>query len=478
DRNEREFGLGPTHEELITDLVRGELRSYKQLPQTFYQIQMKFRDEVRPRFGLMRAREFLMKDAYSFNASIKELEDSYADMDKAYNRIFKRCGFNFRSVEASSGLIGGKVSREFMILADSGEDTIFYCDSCSYAASGDVAKPRLVEPPREAARPPRNVETPGKRSVPEVAAFLGLEENRLIKTLIYKAAGSLAAVLMRGDRELNEMKLATVLGTTDFHLLTDAEFKEEADLVPGYVGPVGLRSDIRLIADDEVAMVSNAVVGANRQDEHLADVNVGVDFQVGEWADIKTAREGDPCPECTDGSLLSAKGIEAGHIFQLGTKYSQAMNATFVNEEGEAKPYIMGCYGIGVSRMIAAAVEQHSDDAGIIWPVPIAPFEVEIIPVKLDDESVRRTAEELYERLHEKGIDALLDDRSESPGKKFADADLIGIPVQVVVGPRSVKEGKVEIKERATSERTEPSIEDAPDEVVRVLKRLFEEITV
>lgn len=477
DRNERDFCLGPTHEELITDLVRGELRSYKQLPQTFYQIQMKFRDEMRPRFGLMRAREFLMKDAYSFNATIEDLEKSYEDMDRAYARIFKRCGFNFRSVEAASGLIGGKVSREFMILAESGEDTIFYCDSCGYAASADVAKPKLVEPPKEPVRMIKKVETPGKKRVEDVADFLGVSPGRLVKTLIYRYDRSLAAVVIRGNREVNDAKLAAVLGTNSFHLLTEAEFRDEPSLVSGFVGPVGLRADIRLVADDEVATLTNFVVGANEEGAHYVDVNVGIDFEVKEWADLKLARDGDPCPECASGSLRSAKGIEAGHIFQLGTKYSEAMGATFVSEKGELKPYIMGCYGIGVSRLVAAAIEQHHDGDGIIWPVSIAPFEAEIIPLKWEDSEIRNAAEGLYLELQSKGVEALIDDRSESPGKKFADADLIGIPLQLIIGPRTLKAGNAEVKVRSTSEKKETKVEDAADECVRLLKALFAEIS-
>lgn len=478
DRNERDFCLGPTHEELITAMVRGELRSYRQLPQTFYQIQMKFRDELRPRFGLMRGREFLMKDAYSFNASIDDLKKSYDDMDTAYTRIFKRCGLNFRSVEAASGLIGGSVSREFMVLAESGEDTVFYCDSCSYAASDDVAKPKMIERAHEEARTRRKVETPGKKSVEEVAAFLDIDKEKIVKTLIfkYKSAdigdGKLAAVLLAGDREVNEAKLSIILGTMEFHLLSEGEFREESAVISGYVGPVDLRPDIRLIADDEVALMTNFIVGANEVDAHFVDVNVGIDFQVAEWADIKLARDGDPCPGCA-GALRSAKGIEVGHIFQLGTKYSEAMGASFLDEEGKQKPFIMGCYGIGVSRLVAAAVEQYNDDSGIVWPVSIAPFEVEIIPIKWDDDSVRSAALGLYEELKDKGIDALLDDRAESPGVKFADADLIGVPVQLIVGPRSVKEGKAELKVRSTGERRETPLGEAAGEMLDILKGLF-----
>lgn len=470
DRNDREFALGPTHEELITDLVMKEVRSYRQLPITLYQIQVKFRDEIRPRFGLMRGREFIMKDAYSFNANIEDLAKSYSDMYQAYNRIFSRTGLDFRAVEAASGLIGGKVSQEFMVLAEAGEDTILYCNTCDYAASQDVATTRMEEPSSEEIRKSRIVDTPGQKSIEEVSVFLNVPADRLAKTLIYKYDGELVAVLIRGDRDVNEEKLATALGTTNFHLLAGAEWQDYPGLIQGYVGPVGLEG-VRLIADKEVSVMRNFVVGANKPDVHLVDVNVGEDFQVNEWADLKIVRTGDLCPMC-EGGLISAKGIEVGHIFQLGTKYSEAMNATFVDEEGNLKPYIMGCYGIGVSRLIAAAIEQNYDENGIIWPISIAPFSVEMVVLNYDKEDQRAAADNIYHELEGRGIDVLLDDRVESAGKKFADADLIGIPVQVIIGARTLKSGNVEVKLRASGERKEFPLEQAVDMIVDLVEQM------
>lgn len=474
DRNDRDFALGPTHEELITDLVMKEARSYRQLPITLYQIQVKFRDEIRPRFGLMRGREFIMKDAYSFNASIEELQKSYSDMYEAYSRIFSRSGLNFRAVEAASGLIGGKVSQEFMVLAESGEDTILYCDSCTYAASQDVATAKLDELSTEEVKKSEVVDTPGQKSVEEVSLFLGVPQDKIVKTLIFKHGNQLVGVLVRGDRDVNEEKLSTALGATDFHMLTGTEWQEYPNLVQGYVGPVGLEG-VKLIADNEVSVMRNFVVGANKTDAHMINVNVGEDFNVDEWADVKIVKTGDSCPEC-EGILISAKGIEVGHIFQLGTKYSEAMSATFIDENGQMRPYIMGCYGIGVSRLIAAAIEQNYDDKGIMWPISIAPYEVSIVVLNYDKEEQREIADSIYDGLHDKGVEVILDDRIESAGKKFADADLIGYPIQVVIGSRTKKTGNVEVKIRATEERLEYPIDKAVEEVIELVKRMHGEL--
>ncbi|HZD59375.1 MAG TPA: proline--tRNA ligase [Anaerolineae bacterium] len=470
DRSGREFALGPTHEELITDLVMKEVRSYRQLPLTLYQIQVKFRDEIRPRFGLMRGREFVMKDAYSFNADMEDLTESYNGMNRAYSRIFSRCGLRFRAVEAASGLIGGKVSQEFMVLAEAGEDTILYCDTCDYAASQDVATSRMEEPSYEEIKKTEMVDTPGQKSVGQVSAFLGVPADKIVKTLIYKFDNQLVAVLIRGNRDVNEEKLATVLGTTHFHLLAGAEWQDYPGLIQGYVGPVGL-DDVRLIADNEVSLIRNFVVGANHEDAHMINVNIGEDFQVEEWADLKTVGSGDACPRCP-GVLISAKGIEVGHIFQLGTKYSEVMGATFIDENGMLKPYIMGSYGIGVSRLVAAAIEQNHDESGIVWPISIAPYEVEIVALNYDRAEQRELADRIYTELGERGIEAVLDDRVESAGKKFADADLIGIPVQVVIGARTIKSGNVEIKIRANNERKEFSLDQAVDGITELVKRM------
>ncbi|HEY3374070.1 MAG TPA: proline--tRNA ligase [Candidatus Aquicultor sp.] len=476
DRNGREFALGPTHEELVTALVKDEVRSYRQLPLTLYQIQVKFRDEIRPRFGLMRGREFIMKDAYSFGRDMEDLRCVYKNMYSAYSRTFARCGLDFRAVDASSGLIGGKVSQEFMVLADSGEDTIFYCDSCDYAASQDVATTKLAEPSTEEIKKAEVVSTPGQKSIEEVSTFLGIPSDKLVKTLIYKSGGEVVAVLIRGDRDVNEEKLGKALGTTDFRLLAGMEWQDYPELIQGYVGPAGLKG-IKLIADNEISVMRNFVVGANKENAHLTNVNIGEDFQVDEWFDVKIVKTGDACPGC-DGSLIGVKGIEVGHIFQLGTKYSEAMDATFTDEEGRQKPYIMGSYGIGVSRTVAAAIEQNHDESGIIWPISIAPYEVEVVVLNYDKTDQQELADRIYEQLGESGVEVVIDDRVESAGKKFADADLIGIPVQVVIGARTLKSGNAEVKIRATGERLEYPIENVVENVAALVEQMHKEIEV
>jgi prolyl-tRNA synthetase len=487
DRGDRDFALGPTHEELVTTLVMNEVRSYRQLPLTLYQIQVKFRDEIRPRFGLMRGREFIMKDAYSFSADQESLQNTYDDMYRAYSRIFTRAGLDFRAVEAASGLIGGKVSQEFMVLAESGEDTILYCDTCSYAASQDVATTKLDDLAAGAveklgvgeaageAKGPQEISTPGKKSVEEVATFLGVNEKDIVKTLIYKVGSDAVAVLIRGDRDVNDEKLSVALGTNEFHLLAGTEWEEYPNLIQGYVGPVGLEG-IRVIADNEVSVMRNFVVGANKENAHLTNVNVVEDFTVDEWFDIKKVSTGDVCPECESGALTAVKGIEVGHIFQLGTKYSEVLDATFVDEDGKVKPFIMGCYGIGVSRTVAASIEQNNDDSGIIWPISIAPFEVSIVVLNYDKQDQQDLAEKLYKEIGDAGIEVIIDDRNESAGKKFADSDLVGFPVQVVVGARTIKNGTLEVKLRATGERLDFELETAVGEIVKVVDGLRSEI--
>lgn len=473
DRHGREFALGPTHEELVTSLVMDELRSYRQLPLTLYQIQVKFRDEIRPRFGLMRGREFIMKDAYSFNADIEQLQTSYSNMYDAYSRIFTRCGLNFRAIQAATGLIGGKVSQEFTVLAESGETTVLYCDTCNYAASDEIATTRLPEPSTEAMKPSKVVDTPGVKSVTEVSTFLNVPETKIVKTLIYKyGAREIAAVLVRGDRDVNEEKLSALLGTTDFHLLAGIEWEDYPELIQGYVGPVGLKG-ARLVADNEISVMRNFVVGANKTGAHIISVNVGDDFQVQEWADVKLVKAGDRCPEC-DGTLLATRGIEVGQIFQLGTKYSDAFGATFVDEDGEVKPYIMGTYGIGVSRTAASAIEQHHDNSGIIWPISIAPYEVSVIVLNYDREEQREIGNRIYKGLEGRDIEVLLDDRIESAGKKFADSDLIGFPLQIIVGARTIKSGNIEVKVRATGERMEFPLEQAVVKIADTVMRMRE----
>lgn len=468
DRAGRDMGLGPTHEEIITDLVSGELRSYKQLPTTLYQIQVKFRDEIRPRFGLMRGREFLMKDAYAFCATEEQVHASYADMRNAYSRIVERCGLDYIIVEAESGLIGGDINQEFMVIAETGEEGIVYCTSCGYAANAELATRQFPE------RSPRDcpalekVRTPGKESIEEVGDFLGVEASQLVKTLIYATDDGLAAVLVPGDREASQTKIERVLGAAE--LLPENAF-EEHGLICGFVGPAGLDADrIKVIADESLRGACDFVVGANESDYHLAHAAVGRDFDVSTFADVAFVRAGDLCPRCGE-PLHTARGIEVGHIFELGTKYSEVMGATFLDENGKARPFMMGCYGIGVSRMVAAAIEQCHDERGIVWPISIAPYPVLVSILNATDNTQVEIGNRLYDALRETGIDALLDDRVESPGRKFADAELIGIPLQVVVGKKAA-EGIVELKRRKGLESSDIAADDVSRRVAEAIAEL------
>lgn len=476
DRNKRDFCLGPTHEELITDIVMGKARSYKQLPLNLYQIQVKFRDEIRPRFGPMRAREFLMKDAYSFDADKEGLKKSYEQMFSAYGRIIERCGLKYRAVEAATGIIGGKVSQEFMVLADTGEDTIIYCSSCSYAANQEkAASGRRAEKSSETPQKRKVVKTPGQESVEEVSKFLRIPGDQIVKTLVYQVdQKKLVAVLIRGDREANESKIAEFLKTEDLSLLPERSFSKHK-LVPGFVGPVGLKK-IKIIADEDLLGMTNFVTGANKKDTHFVSVNQGIDFKVDGWADLKVARAGDKCPYC-QGILEQAQGIEVGHVFQLGTKYSEVMKAKFIDQDGQEKPYVMGCYGIGVSRLMAAAIEQYHDEAGIIWPFSLAPYHVVVIGLNWAATLQRRLAEKLYRELEERNIEVMLDDRAETAGTKFADADLIGFPIQAIVGTKAETTSQVEIKLRASSERKEISLEGAAREITSMVRRGLAELS-
>jgi prolyl-tRNA synthetase len=452
DRHDRDFCLGPTHEEVITDVIRREVRSYRQLPLNCYQIQTKFRDEIRPRFGLMRGREFIMKDAYSFDQDEEGAKVSYQKMYDAYQRIFTRCGLTFRAVEADTGLIGGSSSHEFMVLAETGEETIVYADQGTYAANverADVAAPRdrSSEPPR----PVRKVSTPGARTVDEVTAFLKVGPDRLVKTLLYKTPKETIAVLIRGDHAVNEIKLRKVLGIVELELADSATVAAASGAPVGFAGPIGMRG-VRIIADHAIAAMANAVVGANELDHHYVDANVGRDFTVEQFADMRNAQAGDPSPR-GDGALRVAKGIEVGHVFMLGTKYSQAMRATFLDPQGQERLAVMGCYGIGVGRTAAAAVEQNHDAKGIIWPVPIAPVQVQLLPLS-QSVQVTATVEQLYDELLRGEVEVLWDDRDERAGVKFNDADLIGAPFQVVIGEKSLAQGVVELKERKTGQVT------------------------
>jgi len=467
DRHDRDYCLGPTHEEVITDLARREIRSYRQLPINLYQIQTKFRDEVRPRFGVMRGREFVMKDAYSFDADEAGAERSYERMYAAYMRIFQRCGLKFRAVEADTGLIGGRFSHEFMVLADTGEEAIVSCDACDYAANLERAEVgRSAEAAEEAMKKLKQVETPEKRSVEEVTAFIGVPAQRLVKTIIFETEKGPVAVLVRGDHEINEAKLRRCLGTTQLAMAGDQVVASVSHAPVGFAGPIGL--DLRIIADYALEGMRNMVVGANEADAHLVNVNVGRDFRVDEFADIRLAQEGDFCPRCP-GRLQISRGIEVGHIFKLGTKYSEALRATYLDLEGKERPLVMGCYGIGVGRTAAAAIEQNHDDDGIIFSFAIAPFHVLILPVNNKDAEIMKAAEGLYGTLSERGAEALLDDRDERPGVKFKDADIIGIPLRLTVGEKNLKQGKVEIKARRSGEVTLVNLKEAPERIMAMI---------
>nr|WP_320048473.1 proline--tRNA ligase [uncultured Desulfuromonas sp.] len=452
DRKETEFCLGPTHEEVITDVVRGTVRSYRQLPLNLYQIQGKFRDEIRPRFGLMRGREFIMKDAYSFDLENEGADTAYEKMYQAYQRIFKRCGLKFRAVEADTGNIGGSSSHEFMVLAESGEDAIVSCDQCDYAANVEKAQMRQAQSSSgEGQAELQKIDTPERKTIAEVAEFLDMPESRLIKTLLLQTdSGEQLAVLLRGDRELNEIKLCRYLDCLEVVMLGDAAVEELSGAPVGFAGPVGLRC--RILADLEVASMVDAVIGGNEKDTHYMGANPGRDFSVEAYADLRQAQAGDGCPRCA-GTLQMWRGIEVGHVFKLGTKYSEALGATVLNAEGKDVPLVMGCYGIGIGRTVAAAIEQNHDDNGVVFPMPIAPFQVIITLLNPKDTQVMQSGTELYEQLMEKGVEVLLDDRDERPGSKFKDAELIGIPIRVTVGNRALQEGAFEVQLRAGGDR-------------------------
>ena len=464
DRHDREFCLGPTHEEVITDIIRNALSSYRDLPVNFYQIQTKFRDEIRPRFGLMRGREFIMKDAYSFDVDDEKATISYQKMFDAYKRIFTRCGLDFRPVQADSGAIGGSYSHEFMVLAKTGEDTIVVCTECDYAANMEkaaVKSPEPVEKPELLEL--EKIETPGKRKVQAVCEFLDITPDQLVKTLVFDADGTPVAVLVRGDREVEEVKLKNLLGVIDVRMLDDKAVFDATGVPGGYLGPVGI--PIRVVADAEVAAMSNFYVGGNEKNYHMKNVNLGRDFEVTDIADLRQICQDDPCPLC-GAKLNLPQGIEVGHVFKLGTGYSESMKATFQDGNGEEKYFVMGCYGIGVSRVVAACIEQNHDEDGIVFPVPMAPYTVIVLNLGITDEVITGASDELYNKLKGTGLDVLLDDRDERPGAKFKDADLIGIPYRVTVGKRFAKDGVVEIRQRRDGETTEMSI----DECVAYLK--------
>lgn len=477
DRHDRDACMGPTHEEVITDLVRKEIHSYKQMPINLYQIQTKFRDEIRPRFGIMRGREFIMKDAYSFDVDEAGANRSYEAMYEAYERIFQRCGLKFRAVEADSGTIGGSYSHEFMVLADSGEDQLVNCAACSYAANlerAEVKKDVNVAPPDPSEfLEMERVETPDQRTIDEVARFLNVTSQNLVKTLIYVVDEEPVAVLVRGDHELNEAKLKNALNAQSVEMASERTVEETTRAPMGFAGPVGLR--IKVLADNAVKTMASFVVGGNEKDLHLKNVNLERDFKVAVFGDLRTIAQSDPCPRC-GGAMSFGRGIEVGHVFKLGVKYSEAMKALFLNEQGKELPMIMGCYGIGIGRTVAAAIEQNHDENGIVFPIPVAPFEVSILPLQMHNDDVVKAAVKIYEDLMKNGIDALLDDRDERAGVKFNDADLLGIPVRITVGSRGLKNGEVEVKLRSEAESFTVPLNNAAIAIGETVKGLYDSL--
>lgn len=470
DRRDSECCLGPTHEEVITDLVRNEVKSYRQLPLNLYQIQTKFRDEIRPRFGVMRCREFGMKDAYSFDADEAGAEASYRKMFDAYNRIFERCGLTFRPVEADSGTIGGSYSHEFLVIAESGEDAMAYCGTCGYAANlekAESAKPEEIAPDKSAFGSLEEVHTPEVRTIEEVCQFLQVAPQDVIKTLVFNADGKPVAVLVRGDEEVNEIKVRNYLRCDVLEMAMDDEIRAVAGSPRGFVGPIGIKCPV--VADYSLMNRMNLVAGANREDYHIRNVNFGRDVRISEYADLRVIRESDGCPRCS-GSIRFARGIEVGHVFKLGTKYSKAMKAVFLDRNGRDQEMVMGCYGIGIGRTVAACIEQHHDANGIVWPLAIAPYHVIVTPVNMNEPALAEVAGTLYDALQAKGVDVILDDRDERAGVKFKDADLIGIPLRITVGPKRLAEGCVEIKNRKTGETSIMAISDVVDFVCKAVK--------
>jgi prolyl-tRNA synthetase len=474
DRNERDFCLGPTHEEIVTDLVRRSVRSYRELPFNLYQIQTKFRDEPRPRFGLMRGREFIMKDAYSFHTDVEDCRREYDNMYQTYKRIFSRCGLRFRPVEADTGTIGGSQSHEFQVLAESGEDAIVSCNTCDYAANVEKAEVKATRPAGRdiAEESPKleKVSTPGKKSVAEVAEYLKLPSEKFIKTLVYRTdSGEFVAVLARGDHEVNELKLKTVLGCREIALADEASVASAIGVAPGFLGPIGLK--LRVLADLSVHGMRAAVTGANEANAHFINVDQERDFTPTVFADLRLAVAGDPCPRCEHGRLEAHRGIEVGQVFYLGTKYSVAMGATYLDAEGRERPIEMGCYGIGVSRLVAAAIEQNHDANGIIWPFSIAPFQVLLLPINYKDQSIREATDNLYGELQKHGVEVLLDDRDERPGVKFKDADLVGIPLRVTIGAKGLEKGCLELRSRREGKTEEVPVADGATKIRAIVSQ-------
>ena len=468
DRHNRDFVLGPTHEEVITDMVRKEIKSYKELPVNLYQIQTKFRDERRPRFGLMRGREFLMKDGYSFHASEESLEAEYQNMRKAYSRIFKRCGLTFRAVEADSGAIGGDTTHEIMVLAESGEDDVIYCSHCEYAANIEKAESSIeLKESDESEKALEKVSTPDKQSIEDVAEFLGLPTDKTVKGMVFKSDEKFVLALIRGDYEVNEVKLKNALRLPDIELATNEEI-ESLGLVKGFIGPVGVEK-LTIVADLTVKGMKNYVTGANDVDFHNVNTNHDRDYKVETYADIRTVKVGEKCPRCSEGELKVARGIDVGQVFKLGQKYSKAMDCVYLDENGKTKEMMMGCYGIGVTRTMASTIEQNYDENGIIWPMAIAPYHVALIPANIKDAEQMAVADKLYQKMMEEGIEVVMDDRDERAGFKFKDADLIGFPIKLVVG-KGVTNGKVEVSLRKTGIKEEINVEEVMDYIKKTIK--------
>ena len=461
DRNGRDFCLGPTHEEMISIIFRNDVRSYKQLPQLWYQIQTKYRDERRPRFGLMRSREFIMKDLYSFDLDEAGLAKSYDLMYDAYSRVFARCGLNFRPVEADSGAIGGKGSHEFMALAESGESAILYCDTCDWAATDEIAGREPLPVPAEEMLPVEKVDTPDCGTVEDVAKFLQVPTNRIVKTMYYQADEQLVIALVRGDRRINEIKLQGLLGCNELTLAENAALEVHGQKV-GYLGPVGV-DGVKIVADAEVPLMFNVIVGANDGERHLLNVNYQRgDFRIDQVADLRYLEDGEQCPHC-HGHFKLARGIEVGQIFKLHTKYSDSLHVVYAGEDGQEHPVVMGCYGIGIGRTLAAVVEQCNDADGIIWPMAVAPYQAVIIPVNDREPELKEAAERIYAELETAGVEVVLDDRQERAGVKFKDADLIGYPVRITVGAKALARGNVEVRLRKNGEMQEIALDSLTD---------------
>ena len=465
DRGGRQFCLGPTHEEPFTEAVRDTIRSYKQLPVTLYQIQHKYRDEKRPRFGVMRSREFVMKDAYSFDVDEAGLDESYKAMYKAYCNIFDRLGLDYIIVDADSGAMGGSGSQEFMVKSAVGEDAICYCDACGYAANEEKATCGIPEVDNsEEMLPIEKIHTPNVKTIEELMGYMNAEPSAFAKTILYNIDGKIVAVMVRGDREINETKLGNLYDATEMSLAAFDDVERITGAKVGFAGPVGLKEKIDVIVDNEVSVMRNFIVGADETDYHLKNVNIGRDFEATKICDVRNAVEGDACPKC--GKPLSmCRGVEVGHIFKLGTKYSEALNCVYLDKDGKECPMIMGCYGIGVGRTLAAIIEQHYDENGIIWPVEAAPYKAIVIPTKVKNEEIMNLSEKIYADLQAKGIEVLIDDRDERPGVKFKDSELIGIPVRITVGRRAA-ENIVEVKYRAGGDVVEMTTEEAIEAAV------------